>query len=269
MNYKQIYFITLTSLFLFLNSFDFTLAEAANQRFGVRTDPQGRSLIFDKSNYQNINLWGVNYYPMGSLTQWLMKKSGLTNMEQWKTEIQKDLQDLAFIHVNFIRIHVFDREISNACGDLVDNEHLDLLEYLIDQAGQKGMTVQLTPIGWWWSPYTQSSSLSHIWHKKAFILGGMFNPKSKGLKKTNDCGENTSLWDRQNRFTSQLLSKINRYNKISMGHQPSIAMIEIMNEPEFWNYDEVKKAADAAWAPSSLPEDVQKIPWYLNDLKLV
>lgn len=241
------------------------------QRFGLRTDGSGRGMIYNKATGRDVNLWGVNYYPTSSLTRWAMNKAGLTTATQAKDEIRRDLDDLAFLHVNHIRIHIFDREITGPCGQLVDNEHLDLLEYLLDQAGQRGLAVQLTPIAWWWSPYAQPvpGPLANWWHKKAFIVGGMFNPNAKGVSKPGDCGDGSSLWTRQSRYLGQLLNKLNRYNGITIGRQPAVSMIEIMNEPEFWNYQEVKRAADHNWATPYLPTDVQSNMWNLNDLKLV
>lgn len=240
------------------------------QRFEVRTDNYGRGVIYNKANNLPVNLWGVNYYPMSSLTHWLMQKAGVSTIDQTKNEILNDLNDLAFLHVNHIRIHIFDQEISDSCGHLVNNKYLDLLEYLLDQAGKRNIVVQLTPIAWWWSPYKVSGgSFGSWWHKKALIVGGMFNPNDKGLAKQGDCNDGSTLWERQSRYISELLRKPSRYNSMNIGEQPAISMIEIINEPDFWNYEEVKRAAHNNWATEFLPADVKNGIWNLNDLKLV
>ncbi|MCL2117113.1 MAG: hypothetical protein FWH27_01675 [Planctomycetaceae bacterium] len=54
--------------------------------------------------------------------------------------------------IDVIRIHVFDSEISDRDGNLIRNEHLDILDYLVSKCNENGIYLWLTPIAWWGSP---------------------------------------------------------------------------------------------------------------------
>jgi len=44
-----------------------------------------------------------------------------------------------------LRLHLWDRELTDAEGNLVDNEHLRPLDYLVHSADGRGIWVVLTP----------------------------------------------------------------------------------------------------------------------------
>ena len=48
-----------------------------------------------------------------------------------KTAIDRDVYHMARLGLNAYRIHIWDVEISDAEGNLLENEHLELLDYLI------------------------------------------------------------------------------------------------------------------------------------------
>ena len=93
-----------------------------------------------------VALWGVNYYPQSWYQFDNMKRLGV----DMKKAIRDDLDDMKQMGVEVIRIHVFDREISDRAGNLIDNEHLDLLDYLIHEASKRGIYFFFTPIAWTW-----------------------------------------------------------------------------------------------------------------------
>ena len=63
-----------------------------------------------------------------------------------KQTIDKDTYHLARMGVNAYRIHVWDYEITDEQGNLLDNEHLDLFDYLIARLEDRGINVILTMI---------------------------------------------------------------------------------------------------------------------------
>jgi beta-glucosidase/6-phospho-beta-glucosidase/beta-galactosidase len=56
-----------------------------------------------------------------------------------------------FVRLGFdaFRVHVWDREISDKEGKLLDNEHLDLFDYLLSKLEENNITIIITPIAWW------------------------------------------------------------------------------------------------------------------------
>ncbi|MCZ7599393.1 MAG: hypothetical protein M5U09_19080 [Gammaproteobacteria bacterium] len=52
--------------------------------------------------------------------------------------IEQDLDHLVRLGLQALRLHCWDREISDHEGNLLDNEHLALLDYLIAAAKRRG-----------------------------------------------------------------------------------------------------------------------------------
>ena len=71
-----------------------------------------------------VALWGVNYYPQSWEQYRSLQKLGIDH----RRSMEEDFDDFQAMGLDVIRIHVFDTEISNAAGNLVRNEHLDLLD---------------------------------------------------------------------------------------------------------------------------------------------
>ena len=92
--------------------------------------------------------------------------------------MEEDFEDFQAMGLNVIRIHVFDTEITDAVGNLVRNEHLDLLDYLVAQCNRRGMYLMLTPIAWWGSPGARPDSFSsqHAEAGDVHVAGRLENP---------------------------------------------------------------------------------------------
>ena len=71
-----------------------------------------------------VALWGVNYYPQSWEQYRSLQKLGIDH----RRSMEEDFDDFQAMGLDVIRIHVFDTEISDAAGNLVRNEHLDLLD---------------------------------------------------------------------------------------------------------------------------------------------
>src|SRR5574344_1212364 len=61
-----------------------------------------------------------------------------------KSAIDRDVYHIARLGLNAYRIHIWDVEITDAHGNLIENEHLDLLDYLISRLEERGISVILT-----------------------------------------------------------------------------------------------------------------------------
>ena len=76
---------------------------------------------------QEVSLFGVNYY----VPHWQnYLELGTLGVDRDET-IRNDLTHLKRMRLDLIRVHVFDREISDVEGNLRDNDHLRLLDRLI------------------------------------------------------------------------------------------------------------------------------------------
>ena len=156
-------------------------------------------------------LFGVNYYPPFSSDYKDIKTAGLDAHEV----IRQDICHFRRLGFTCLRLHAFDQSISTFDGGLIDNEHLELLDYLVDEAAKAGLYTVLTPIAWW-GP-----------HKVA-------DPQSFSARFTMP--EMTSDPDAlkcQTRFLAEFATHVNRYSGKSYAQDPAVAAFECINEPKY------------------------------------
>jgi hypothetical protein len=96
---------------------------------------------------EEVALWGAAYYPQSFTQYFSLKRLGVDR----RSSTDEDLDDFIEMGIDIIRIHVFDSEISDGDGNLIENDHLDGLDYLVAQCNRKGIYLMLTPIAWWGS----------------------------------------------------------------------------------------------------------------------
>lgn len=58
------------------------------------------------------------------------------------------------------RVQVRDKEITDSAGNIVANEHLDLLEYLLWKLELSGIKTILTPIAWRGNGWTEPDGVT-------------------------------------------------------------------------------------------------------------
>ncbi|MDW8290078.1 MAG: beta galactosidase jelly roll domain-containing protein [Armatimonadota bacterium] len=163
-----------------------------------------------------VALWGVNYYPQSWHQFVNMKRLGV----DMKAAIRQDLDHLQQMGVQIIRIHVFDREITDREGNLIDNEHLDLLDYLVAECSRRGVYMMFTPIAWWGGPNERPDSFSANTSKP----GMMFVPEAKRAAAN---------------YLRQFLQHVNRYTRRAYKDEPCLVLLEVMNEPAYFVYQDL------------------------------
>jgi len=176
--------------------------------------PANRTVVVDKHGIlrwqdtgEEVSLFGVNYYAPFSIDYHQLKALGF----QIERVIDIDLLHLARMGLNLIRLHVWDREISDREGNLIDNEHLRLLDYLIAKAKERGIYTLLTPIAWWRTP-NPSAGFSNF-----FTMQQM----------TTDLEARKA----QQNYLAQFVRHVNRYTGLAYKDDPAIVGFELINEP--------------------------------------
>ncbi len=188
-----------------------------------------------------VALWGVNIYPHSWHQFQNISKLNL----DFKEVIKRDFDDLQEIGIDVIRIHVFDREITDSKGNIVENIHLDLLDFIVSECDKRGIYLYLTPISWWGSPNQRNDSFSALTSKPGVILF----PESK------DAAAN---------YLKQFLTRKNPYTNRSYKDEPCICLFEIVNEPAYYLYSDLN---DNAYSSQGEKEDVlQKSKERLNQI---
>ncbi|MEW6360467.1 MAG: hypothetical protein AB1696_29320 [Planctomycetota bacterium] len=165
---------------------------------------------------KEVALWGVNCYPQSWQQYVTLKWLGVDH----RRAVDEDFEDFAQMGIDIIRIHVFDTEISDGKGNLVVNDHLDILDYLIAQCNKRNIYLMLTPIAWWGSPNARPDSFSRNIPKQALSLW-------------------PETWPVQANYLRQFLTHKNPHTGRRLVDEPCLVLFEIVNEPTYWHCEQV------------------------------
>jgi hypothetical protein len=161
---------------------------------------------------EEVRLFGVNYTTPFAYAFRAHKRLGLS----LKHAIDLDVAQFARLGLDAFRVHVWDREISDAEGNLLANEHLELFDYLLAQLAGHGIKSIVTPIAWWgngWpEPDEKTSGFSQQYSKTELIT-------------------NQSAREAQRNYLRQFMNHVNPHRKLAIKNDPSIIAVEIINEP--------------------------------------
>ena len=61
-----------------------------------------------------------------------------------KKAIDQDVYHMARMGLNGFRLHLWEAELADSVGNLIENDHLDLLDYLISRLEERGIDIILT-----------------------------------------------------------------------------------------------------------------------------
>ncbi len=162
---------------------------------------------------QEVALFGVNYTAPFAYSYRALGTVG-ADREQ---AIRQDVYHLARLGVDAFRIHVWDVEISDTLGNLQENDHLRLLDYLVDQLERRGIKIILTPIAYWNNGYPEKDTGT-----------GFSSIYGKGEAYTNPRAVAA-----QERYLTQFLNHRNQYTKQLNRQDPGILAFEVCNEPHY------------------------------------
>jgi len=163
------------------------------------------------STGEEVALWGINYYVPFTAEYYLLKHLRIDH----KKVMDEDFEHFAKMNIDVIRMHIFDVEISDKEGNLLQNEQLDLLDYLIKKAQDYKIYMFLTPIAWWHSKWEKG--FSTYYSKPAMF----FHPEA--IKA-------------QTNYLRQLMYHVNPYTGLAYKDDLTICAFEVFNEPVYWPY---------------------------------
>lgn len=168
-----------------------------------------RDGVLEYKDGGEVALWGINYYPF--------RHQQVVGKDFEKT-IDQDFEDFARMGINVIRIHVFDVFISDAKGNLICNKKLDVLDYVVSKCSKHNIYLMLTPIAWWGNKGGFSAQIP--------IRAMSMWPEA---------------WKIQENYFKQFLTHKNKYTGRRLVDEPCLALLEIINEPHYWSYDDIVK----------------------------
>lgn len=197
-------------LILFLSM---SLTSVANRNAKVSkifVDRHG--VMRDVETRQEVSYFGVNYtVPFAHAYRAL----GHLDVDR-KKAIERDVYHMWRLGFNAFRIHVWDVEISDAAGNLLHNDHLDLLDYLVAELKKRGIDIVLT---------TQTN-FGNGYPERNIDTGAYSYDYEKC--QIHDTEEAIRI---QERYIYQFAIHQNPYTGMSYAADPDIIALEINNEP--------------------------------------
>src|SRR5580698_5971050 len=102
-------------------------------------------------DHKEAAFFGVNYTVPFAYSYRAHRALGVDPEEA----IRQDVYHLARLGLDAFRVHVWDTEISDSTGNLLENEHLRLFDFLLAELKQRNIRIILTPIAFWGNGYPE------------------------------------------------------------------------------------------------------------------
>lgn len=193
-----------------------TTAIAANQH-AANTFVDDHGVLRWSNSGAEVALFGVNYTAPFAFSFRAHRQLGIPI----ERAIDADVYHFARLGFDAYRVHVWDREISDGDGNLLVNEHVRALDYLIAKLEERGIKILLTPLQFGDAGYPE----------RGVPLPGFSAKYGK-----RGCLEDRISWPLQERYLAQFLNHVNTRTGVAYKDDPAIVAFEICNEPGHTDY---------------------------------
>jgi hypothetical protein len=193
-------------------------AQRALAKRAVYLDSAG--VVRWRDDRSEVTLFGANYVlPTASD----YRAAGYLHADR-KKMIDEDMAQFARMGWDGLRLTFWgDWEASDSAGNLIANDHLDLQDYLIARARERGIYMLFSPIqlyGSNWPDALQDTSPPGF--------GRRFGKARMGT--------DPAAITAQVNYLRQILNHVNPYTGVALKDEPAILFIELVNEP--WHHPE-------------------------------
>lgn len=130
--------------------------------------------------------------------------------------IDADVHHMARLGLNAFRVHVWDVEISDSLGNLLQNEHLRLFDYLLFKLKQQNIKILITPIAFWGSGYPEPDV-------KTIGFASVYGKGPSVVKE--------EAFRAQENYLKQFFQHVNPYTNQTYRDDRDVIAMEINNEP--------------------------------------
>ena len=183
---------------------------AARQKYEDFVDSEGVMRRSDTGD--EVSYYGTNYTAPFAYSYRALKREG----HDLKREIDKDIYHIARMGMNAYRLHLWDAELADSLGNLVDSEHLDLLDYMIARLEERGIDILLTA----------QTNFGNGYPERNIDTGSFTYDYDKC-----HIHDDPEAQKAQERYLTQLLKHSNPYTGRTLGDDKAIIAWEINNEP--------------------------------------
>ena len=161
---------------------------------------------------EEASFFGVNYtLPFAHAYRAL----GYLELDR-KAAIDKDVYHISRLGLNAYRIHLWDVELTDGQGNLLENEHLDLMDYLIAKLKERNIHIVITA----------QTNFGNGYPERNIQTGGFSYKYDKC-----DMHANPEAIAAQETYLYALVKHVNPYTGLAYKDDPSIVGFEINNEP--------------------------------------
>lgn len=182
----------------------------SQEKGDVYVDDNG--LMHWSDNGEEVRGFGVNYSAPFAHGYRSAQKPGV----DLKDVIDQDVYHFSRLGFDLYRIHVWDTEISDEEGNLLENEHLEIFDYLLKQLKDRGINFVITPIAYWGNGWPEPDENTPGFSNKYGKAGSLTNPDA--IKA-------------QENYLAQFLNHVNPYTGVAYKDESNIIAFEVSNEP--------------------------------------
>lgn len=194
---------------LYLNA-EKQLPSSNRQNYKIYVDKNG--VMRRSDTKEEVSYYGTNYTLPFAHAYRAIKDLDIDHKEA----IDKDVYHLSRLGFNGFRLHLWDVEISDSAGNLLQNDHLDLLDYLISRLEKNGIDIILTA----------QTNFGNGYPEKNIDTGAFTYDYDKCEIHSNKEAQNI-----QANYLEQLAAHVNTYTGKSYADDNAIIAMEINNEP--------------------------------------
>jgi hypothetical protein len=181
----------------------------------VYVDDQG--IIRWRSTHEEVRLFGADYCAFSGSDY---RMAGLVASDRKKL-IDEDMAHFARMGWDGMRLCSWgDSENADAQGDLIQDEHSDLMDYLVARAHARGISILLTPI------HTYSPAFADQMNNPNYRVPGF-----SGVYPRKVLGTDPKAIAAETNYIRQVLEHVNPYTKLPLKDDPAILFVEMINEP--------------------------------------
>ncbi len=172
----------------------------------------GNGVMRWSDTHEEASFFGVNYtLPFAHAYRAL----GYLGVDR-KAAIDKDVYHLSRLGLNAYRIHLWDVELTDGQGNLLENEHIDLMDYLIAKLKERNIHIVITA----------QTNFGNGYPERNIQTGGFSYKYDKC-----DMHSNPEAIAAQETYLRDLVKHTNPYTGLAYKDDPSIVGFENNNEP--------------------------------------
>ena len=180
----------------------------------------GEGVVRWKDDRSEVTLFGANYV-IHTASDY--RAAGYVHGDR-KRMIDEDMAQFARMGWDGLRLTFWgDWEASDSAGNLIANDHLDLLDWLIARARERGIYMLFSPIQLYGSNWPDA-----LQDTTAPGFGRHFGKQRMGT--------DPAAIAAQENYLRQILNHVNPYTGVALKNEPAILFIELVNEP--WHHPE-------------------------------